>query len=59
MKIKTNSIRAIKARRAVGELLLSNHPKECLLCEKNMHCELQALAAELGIREIRYEGKNN
>lgn len=57
MKIKTNSIRAIKARRAVVELLLSNHPKECLLCEKNMHCELQALAAELGIREIRYEGK--
>lgn len=57
MKIKTNSIRAIKARRAVVELLLSDHPKECLLCEKNMHCELQALAAELGIREIRYEGK--
>lgn len=57
MKIKTNSIRAIKARRAVVELLLSDHPKECLLCEKNMHCELQSLAAELGIREIRYEGK--
>ncbi|MCY6354965.1 NADH-dependent [FeFe] hydrogenase, group A6 [Clostridium sp. ZS2-4] len=57
MNIKTNSIRAIKARRAVVELLLSDHPKECLLCEKNMHCELQSLAAELGIREIRYEGK--
>jgi NADH-quinone oxidoreductase subunit G len=57
MVIKTNSIRAIKARRAVVELYLSDHPKECLLCEKNLHCELQSLAAELDIREIRYEGK--
>ncbi|MCY6485082.1 NADH-dependent [FeFe] hydrogenase, group A6 [Clostridium aestuarii] len=57
MVVKTNSIRAIKARRAIVELLLSDHPQECLLCEKNMHCELQSLAAELGIREIRYEGE--
>ncbi|MGV8980957.1 NADH-dependent [FeFe] hydrogenase, group A6 [Clostridium sp.] len=57
MIIKTNSIRAIKARRTVVELLLSNHPKECLLCEKNLQCELQSLAAELDIREIKYEGK--
>ncbi|MCY6957800.1 NADH-dependent [FeFe] hydrogenase, group A6 [Clostridium brassicae] len=57
MVVKTNSIRAIKARRTVVELFLSAHPEECLLCEKNMHCELQSLAAELGIREIRYEGK--
>ncbi|WP_435791566.1 NADH-dependent [FeFe] hydrogenase, group A6 [Clostridium sp.] len=57
MVVKTNSIRAIKSRRAIVELFLSNHPKECLLCEKNLQCELQSLAAELGIREIRYEGK--
>jgi NADH-quinone oxidoreductase subunit G len=57
MVIKTNSIRAIKARRAVVELYLSDHPKDCLLCEKNLQCELQSLAAELDIREIRYEGK--
>ena len=57
MVIKTNSIRAIKSRRAIVELFLSNHPKECLLCEKNLQCELQSLAAELDIREIRYEGK--
>lgn len=57
MVIKTNSIRAIKARRTVVELLLSNHPKECLLCEKNRKCELQSLAAELDIREIKYVGK--
>lgn len=57
MVIVTNSIRAIKSRRAIVELLLSNHPKECLLCEKNLQCELQSLAAELDIREIKYEGK--
>ncbi|WP_097026939.1 NADH-dependent [FeFe] hydrogenase, group A6 [Clostridium peptidivorans] len=57
MVIKTNSIRAVRARRTILELYLSNHPKECLLCEKNLHCELQALAGELDIREIRYEGK--
>ncbi|MGH4118469.1 NADH-dependent [FeFe] hydrogenase, group A6 [Clostridium sp.] len=57
MVVITNSIRAIKSRRAIVELLLSNHPKECLLCEKNLQCELQSLAAELDIREIKYEGK--
>ena len=57
MVVTTTSIRAIKARRAVVELLLSNHPKECLLCEKNLKCELQSLAAELAIREIKYVGK--
>jgi len=57
MVVKTNSIRTIKARRTIVELYLSNHPKECLICEKNHHCELQTLAAELDIREIKYQGK--
>ncbi|WP_291634497.1 [Fe-Fe] hydrogenase large subunit C-terminal domain-containing protein, partial [Clostridium sp.] len=57
MDVKTNSIRAIKARRTVLELILSDHPQDCLLCERNTKCELQRLAAELGIREIRYKGE--
>ena len=57
MVINTNSVRAIKSRRTMVELLLSNHPKECLICERNQNCELQSLAAELGVREIKYEGK--
>jgi NADH-quinone oxidoreductase subunit G len=57
MVIKTTSIRAIKARRTVLELILSDHPQDCLLCEKNTVCELQRLAGELGIREIRYKGE--
>lgn len=57
MEVSTNTLRAIMARRASVELLLSNHPNECFTCPKNRECELQALAAELGIREIRWEGE--
>jgi NADH-quinone oxidoreductase subunit G len=57
MVVKTNSIRAIKARRNVVELLLSDHPQDCLLCEKNTDCELQKLAADMGIRQIKFRGE--
>lgn len=57
MVVNTNSIRAVKARRTVVELLLSDHPKDCLLCEKNTQCELQKLAADMGLREIKYNGE--
>ncbi|WP_454054159.1 NADH-dependent [FeFe] hydrogenase, group A6 [Clostridium sp. Marseille-Q7071] len=57
MVVKTNTARAIASRRAVVELLLSDHPQNCLLCHKSMHCELQKLAADLGIREIPYFGE--
>lgn len=57
MIVKTDTKKAVKARRTVVELLLSDHPKECLICEKNLDCELQALAADLGIRHIKYEGE--
>lgn len=57
MVVKTNSIKAIKARKTVVELLLSDHPQDCLLCEKNTNCELQKLAANMGIRHIKYKGE--
>lgn len=57
MEVITNSVRALTARRMSVELLLSNHPNACFTCPKNLECELQSLAAELGIREIRYEGE--
>lgn len=57
MIIRTNSVRAITARRTIIELLLSDHPQDCLLCEKSTNCELQTLAAELGIREMKYKGE--
>jgi len=46
-----------EARRAVVELLLSEHNGECQTCDRNEDCELQALAAELGIREVSYVGE--
>ncbi len=52
MVVKTNSIRVINARRTVLELILSNHPKDCLSCAKSGNCDLQDMAIRLGIREI-------
>lgn len=57
MVVKTNTIRAINARRTILDLLLSNHPKDCLTCQANLKCELQALAQELGLHKILYEGE--
>jgi NADP-reducing hydrogenase subunit HndD len=57
MKVRTNTRRVREARRAVVELLLSEHNGECQTCDRNEDCELQALAAELGIREVSYVGE--
>ncbi len=57
MMIRTDTLRAINARRMAVELLLSNHPNECFTCPKNLECELQSLADELNVREIRWEGE--
>lgn len=57
MKIKTHSPRVIKARKTIVELLLASHPDDCLYCERNGNCELQNLAAELNIRERKYQTK--
>lgn len=59
MVVKTDTLRAIKARRTMVELLVSDHPKDCLSCLKNHECELQQLTADLGITHIRYEGEMN
>ncbi|MGB4589023.1 MAG: NADH-dependent [FeFe] hydrogenase, group A6 [Clostridiaceae bacterium] len=57
MKIKTDSLRAVRARRTMVELLISDHPKDCLVCLKNQECELQSIAHDMGIKQIRYEGE--
>ncbi len=59
MKIKTHSPRVVKSRKTIVELLLSNHPDDCLYCERNGNCELQTLAEELNVRERRIMGKKN
>ena len=52
MVVRTNSMRVINARRTVLELIISDHPKDCLSCVKSGSCDLQDLAIKLGIREI-------
>ena len=59
MKIRTHSPRVIKSRKTIVELLLSNHPDDCLYCERNGNCELQTLAEELNVRERRIMGRKN
>ena len=59
VEVWTNSQRALNARRTVLELLLSDHPKDCLTCPKNQDCELQKLAAEFEIRDIEFQGAQN
>ncbi len=49
-----------KLRKNIMELVLTDHPLDCLTCEVNGNCELQDVAAQVGIREVRYpEGKNH
>lgn len=51
MEIKTHSPVINQARTANLELMLANHPKDCLICERNGNCELQDLSATLGVKE--------
>ena len=59
MKVQTHSPRALRARKTIIELLLANHPDDCLYCVRSGHCDLQGLANELGVRERRYSGGKN
>lgn len=56
MVVETHTPNVREARKVVVELLLANHPMECLTCSRNQKCELQKLSQECGIREIPYNG---
>lgn len=57
MKVTTNNPRVLYARRTVLQLLLSDHPQDCLVCTKSGTCELQKLASDFGVRQIRFKGE--
>ena len=57
MQVRTNTPRVRAARRNIYELMLSNHPKDCLNCSRSSHCELQELGDLLGVSESRFEGE--
>ncbi|MFV0441379.1 MAG: [FeFe] hydrogenase, group A [Lachnospirales bacterium] len=55
MEIYTNTERLRKYRKSILELLLSNHCRDCVCCEKSGNCKLQDLAEKFGIRKVRFE----
>lgn len=56
MVVHTRSPQAEESRRFILELLLSDHPLDCMTCERAGNCELQDLAYQYGIKETRYPG---
>ncbi|GAB6099325.1 NADH-dependent [FeFe] hydrogenase, group A6 [Halanaerocella petrolearia] len=59
MVVRTNTPEVLNARKTVLELLLSDHPFDCLTCEANLNCELQELADKFNIRDISMQGEKN
>ncbi|MDX5477804.1 MAG: molybdopterin-dependent oxidoreductase, partial [Cyclobacteriaceae bacterium] len=58
--IYTDTEKISRLRKNIIELVLTDHPLDCLTCEVNNNCELQTVAAQVGIRDVRYpEGKNH
>lgn len=57
MIVRTASPQIEKERRMTVELLLTDHPPDCLMCVKNTRCELQTVAAYTGVRDFRYKGE--
>ncbi len=57
MKVETNSPRVRRARKTIVELLIEDHPQDCLVCVRNKNCELQDLSEQYSVREHRYVGE--
>jgi iron-only hydrogenase group A len=58
MVVETSSPRVRRARKTIVELLVEDHPQDCLICVRNQNCELQNLAARYGLREHRFPGES-
>jgi NADP-reducing hydrogenase subunit HndD len=58
MEVLTNTKAVRESRKVTLELILSNHEKKCLSCVRSQNCELQKMAIDLGIDDIRFEGEN-
>ncbi len=55
LRVSTHSPRVVEARRTIVELLLADHPDDCLFCARSGNCRLQDLASELGVKR-RFRG---
>jgi NADP-reducing hydrogenase subunit HndD len=59
MDVQTNSEKVRKVRKVIYELMLSDHPKNCLGCSRNQNCELQELGELIQVEEFKYEGEKS
>ncbi|TEB04549.1 NADP-reducing hydrogenase subunit HndC [Pelotomaculum schinkii] len=59
MVVETESPDVVEARKTIIELLLANHPADCLTCDKNGDCRLQDYAYRYGIRESGFKGEKH
>jgi formate dehydrogenase major subunit len=59
MHVYTESAKVLRLRRNIVELVLTDHPLDCLTCEVNGNCELQTVAAKTGVRKVRYPAGAN
>ena len=59
MVVRTRTDRVLKARKMVLELLLSDHPLDCMTCEKAGNCKLQDLAYDMGLVGSRFKGERH
>ena len=57
MKIRTNTPAVVQTRKTIIDLLLSNHPDDCLYCARNGNCDLAKMAAENGVRDRTFQGE--
>jgi len=55
MVVSTSTARLQRIRKNIIEMVVSDHPLDCLGCAANNRCELQSVAAEVGFRKVRYE----
>jgi NADH-quinone oxidoreductase subunit G/NADP-reducing hydrogenase subunit HndD len=56
MVVNTNTAKVKKARKILFELMLSDHPRDCLNCSRNQNCEFQKLGELIQLDEVRFEG---
>jgi NADP-reducing hydrogenase subunit HndD len=59
MVVKTHNVRVLNARRTVLELIISDHPFDCLICAKSGNCDLQDMAIKMGVRDIPFQGEKS
>lgn len=59
MVVHTNNELIERTRRNIVELMLSDHPEDCLTCPQNGRCDLQQVAAYVGVRQMRFRGEKH